>query len=376
MVSLMTDKSGKLECEVLFLSGGLQLSGSTTWMNSLIMAFENAGVATAHLVTSIETEVKSAASKVYYTNRARKHLPNRILRLLQLHKVLPNYYARKENEYFNNYVRQLLSKNNKKILVLKDFNSYLPSYFEKEQFVVDVMHNHFAAYETGYYRDRLISVSKSVKDKACELGFKVDDVIYNPLDIANLRIKSIEYEVEEDNFILYVGRLRKDKGVRHLIEAYQSLLKEEKIKHKLIFLGHGSEMEALRKYADENKISEYVVFKGFLSNPYPYIKNAKLLVLPSYSEAMPYVAIEAAALNTSYLVSNFSGSSEFFPKENIFSMCKDSESFNENLKIKIIKLLEAPTSSLKSGLDKKIAPEKVAESYYKLLHNSKVRDDW
>lgn len=372
----MADKSGKLECEVLFLSGGLQLSGSTTWMNSLIVAFQNAGVATAHLVTSVETEIKSAASKVYYTNRARKHLPNRMLRLLQMHKIMPNYYARKENDYFNNYVRQLLSRDNKKILVLKDFNSYLPSFFEKEQFVVvDVMHNNFTAYEAGYYRDRLISVSKSVKDKASELGFKVDGVIYNPLDIVNLKIKSLEYEVEEDNFILYVGRLSKDKGVRHLIEAYQSLLKEEKIKHKLIFVGHGNEMEALKEYADKNKISEHVVFKGFLSNPYPYMKKAKLLVLPSYSEAMPYVAIEAAALNTSYLVSSFSGSDEFFSKENIFSMCKDSETFNENLKIKIIERLEAPASSLRSGLYKEIAPEKVAESYYKLLHASKVGDD-
>lgn len=362
-----------MECKVLFLSGGLQLSGSTTWMNSLISAFQNAGIPTVHLVTSIDTGVKSAAKKIHYTGRARKHLPIRILRLLQCHKIFTEYYARQEEQFFNKYVQQLLVNSKNKILVIKDFNSYLPDFFKSEQFVVvDVMHNHFTTYQPGYYRDCLIAVSQTVMKAANRIGFNVNNFIYNPLDVQSIASMSMEYEVEENNYILYVGRLSKDKGVTHLLESYSELLKENKINQKLVYLGSGSEFEFLSQYVEKNNLSGQVVFKGFVSNPYPYIKKAKLLVLPSYSEAMPYVIFEAAVLKTSYLVSNFLGYQEFFPDENVFEISDDTNIFKKNLKNKMLRLLDVPAYSLRDGLEKKVRPGKVAYAYYKLLCENKA----
>lgn len=357
-----------IDIKVLFLSESLQLSGSTTWMNSLITAFQKAGIPCAHLVISIVTEIESAADKVYYTGRAREHFPLRIMRFFQFHKIFYKYYKLQEDLFFDKYVKSILKDNNEDILVIKDFNSYLPKVLECKQFtVVSVMHNQFFNYEPGYYRDYLISVSRAVMRNSNEAGFNVDGFIYNPLDIEDVKIKSVKYEPNENNFLLFAGKIHKEKGVLHLLKAYHELLKEGKINHKLVYLGSGKDQRLLEEYVSKHDLEDNVIFKGFVNNPYPYIKKAKLLVLPSYSEAMPYVAIEAAVLETSYLVSDFSGAEEFYPSSNIFCMHSDPNIFNRNLKCKILDLLKTPRYSLKEEVLEKINPQEVVHSYCKFL---------
>lgn len=47
-----------MKLEVVFLSGSLQLSGSTTWMNTLIKGFEENNIPCLHLITGIEGTIK------------------------------------------------------------------------------------------------------------------------------------------------------------------------------------------------------------------------------------------------------------------------------------------------------------------------------
>lgn len=253
--------------------------------------------------------------------------------------------------------------------MIKDFTSYLPACFEEDRFfVVAVLHQQYKRFEQGYYYDLLCSVSETVQRESYEIGFNVQNVIYNPLDIDSIKSRSLEYQVREDNFLLFVGKLHKEKGIFELLEAYRDLVKDGYAQLNLIYIGEGRDKEQLLNRIAEYGLKDKVKLTGFLLNPYPYISKAKILLLPSYSEAMPYVVIEAAVLNTAYLVSDFTSAREFFQEENIFPMKNFRPDILE-MKQKVVQLLNEPSYELKEGLVEKIKPNTVVSTYYNLLKN-------
>lgn len=357
-----------MKLEVVFLSGSLQLSGSTTWMNALIKGFEENNIPCLHLITGVESTIKSSAQEVFYTGRARQNWLLRCMRWFQLHKTFKSFYKKQEDSFFTRKTNQLIKcKLADKVLVIKDFTSYLPACFENDQFfVVAVLHQQYKKFEQGYYYDLLCGVSKTVQHESYKLGFNVQDVIYNPLDIDSVENKSLEYQVQEDSFLLFVGKLHKEKGVFELLEAYRDLVEDGCAQLNLIYIGEGKDKEQLVKKITAYGLKDKVKFTGFLLNPYPYIRKAKVLLLPSYSEAMPYVVIEAAVLNTAYLVSDFTSAREFFQEENVFSM-KGFRPDIVEMKQKIMQLISEPRYELKDGLVEKIKPNTVVNTYYNLL---------
>lgn len=359
-----------MKLEVVFLSGSLQLSGSTTWMNTLIKGFEENNIPCLHLITGIEGTIKSSAKDVLYTGRARQSWLLRCMRWFQLHKVFKSFYNKQEDKFFTRKTNQLISnKLADKVLVIKDFTSYLPACFEEDRFfVVAVLHQQYKRFEQGYYYDLLCSVSETVQRESYEIGFNVQNVIYNPLDIDSIKSRSLEYQVREDSFLLFVGKLHKEKGIFELLEAYRDLVKDGYAQLNLIYIGEGRDKEQLLNRIAEYGLKDKVKLTGFLLNPYPYISKAKILLLPSYSEAMPYVVIEAAVLNTAYLVSDFTSAREFFQEENIFPMKNFRPDILE-MKQKVVQLLNEPSYELKEGLVEKIKPNTVVSTYYNLLKN-------
>lgn len=362
-----------MEIRVVFLSRSLDLSGSTTWMNTLIRTFQENGISCVHLIVGRKKTIQSNADVVYYTQQPRKFFKFRIMRFLQMHKIFKNFYNKKEDEFYSRHVDEFL--NNKiaqKVIVIKDFSAYLPGYFYQDKFVViAVLHHQCLSFERKYHFDRLVTVSTAVLERSNQIGFCVEKVIYNPLDLNSITDKSSEYDVDDDNYLLFVGRLHEEKGVYELLEAYNQLLKENKINTKLVFIGEGKARAKIEKYIKNNGLEDKVSLKGFLTNPYPYIKSASLLVLPSYSESMGYVAIEAAVLKTNYLVSNYPAAKEFFPEYNTFDMTENGLFIN-NLKDKIVQLLLYPSCKLKTGVVDKMNPDTVVKEYMGMLEKIEI----
>ena len=113
-------------------------------------------------------------------------------------------------------------------------------------------------------------------------------------------------------------------------------------------------------------VKDRVVFTGFQSNPMPYIKNAKMLVLPSKSEAMNYVCFEAMTVKTPIIVSGFNSAKEFCNDKNIVSLTPE-KTFISRLATKISvvsKDIEAYIHS-QSQL-KKLASSDIVNEYLKL----------
>jgi len=121
--------------------------------------------------------------------------------------------------------------------------------------------------------------------------------IYNPVD-SKLIIESsldIKENIPKNDYILFVGRLNAVKNLPLLFSAFK-IFRQKYPNVKLILIGDGSEKENLRKIISNLNLSNYIEMIGVKSNPFPYIKNAKVIALSSASEALPTILIESLLL--------------------------------------------------------------------------------
>jgi glycosyltransferase involved in cell wall biosynthesis len=142
------------------------------------------------------------------------------------------------------------------------------------------------------------------------ISVKKTSIVRNPVNQNKILALSSEYpaEMDKNKFkVLFVGRFEKVKGLDRLFEAIK-ILKKENIHFYL--LGQGSLLSFYKNFASTNNLKNFVSFVGQKNNPFPYMKEADLLVLTSYHEGSPNVIQEAAALGTPTLAMNSPGGTQ------------------------------------------------------------------
>ena len=152
--------------------------------------------------------------------------------------------------------------------------------------------------------DKTVSCSKGIADELREhygLMQEKSAVVYNGVDLPLIRKKTVEVLTEEEKkdwagkqLIVTVGRLTRQKGQIHLIRAVMDLIGRGISVHLLI-LGEGELRETLESEAEKLSINDSVSFTGFVENPYKYMANAAVVVMPSLYEGMCNVILEALA---------------------------------------------------------------------------------
>jgi N-acetylgalactosamine-N,N'-diacetylbacillosaminyl-diphospho-undecaprenol 4-alpha-N-acetylgalactosaminyltransferase len=173
----------------------------------------------------------------------------------------------------------------------------------------------------------LISVSQEIQDKIEQnYNYKNIKTIKNPLDFTSLISKSNETIVENENFILFVGRLSYEKQIPELIECYsKSKLPNQNI--KLFIIGEGEEFSKIEIKIKELKLQENVVLLGKKLNPFSYMKRAKFLVLCSKFEGYPTVMIESLAVGTPVVSFDCSSGPKEIIKDKKNGLLVDNQNF-------------------------------------------------
>lgn len=129
-------------------------------------------------------------------------------------------------------------------------------------------------------------------------------VIRNPIDVETIiRLSDGCYSPfdKEHTHFVYVGRIAASKGTDILIKAFEKAhnampMSQLHIIGKLAI--ENSFQYALKSEITDRHLVDSVVWHGYQSNPYPFIKFADCFVLPSRVEGLPNVALEAMYLQT------------------------------------------------------------------------------
>jgi glycosyltransferase involved in cell wall biosynthesis len=159
--------------------------------------------------------------------------------------------------------------------------------------------------------DTLTVVSNALKEKVIEFGYKNEVFVYpmgldTTLFSPSKRDESLKERLQIlGPFLLFVGTIIEQKGIRHLIQALPTVLK--KIRDaKLVVIGDGNLKKGMGELTKKLKIEENVIFTGSIPHNElpPYFATADLFILPSFSEGLGLVIIEALSCKTLAITSN------------------------------------------------------------------------
>lgn len=182
--------------------------------------------------------------------------------------------------------------------------------------------------------DNILLVSEAIKKEAVFLNEndKCVQVIGNPIDDKEIQKKAFAFSVEPID-LLFVGRMTEQKNPKLFIDIVENM---DKKGQKIIatMVGNGDLYEECKSYMEKLHISDTIKCEGFLENPYPYMKAAKILLVTSKWEGYGLVAREAMVLGTPVIAMDVGGLHEIF--ENIPEALWQSE---EDMKEKVYKLL-------------------------------------
>jgi len=113
--------------------------------------------------------------------------------------------------------------------------------------------------------------------------------------VTRLAAEPLEEHLNHATTVLAVGRLDFQKGFDLLLESH-ARLRRRGMEYRLVITGEGPERRSLEMKATELGVADSVIFAGFVRNPYPLMRTARVFVLPSRFEGLPMVLLEALAL--------------------------------------------------------------------------------
>ena len=149
------------------------------------------------------------------------------------------------------------------------------------------------------HADEIIVLSKGVQDYFRDTYGRETKFIPNGVNrpiIREPQIIKAKFGLEKDDYILFLGRLVPEKGLRYLVEAF----KKVKTDKKLVIAGGSSDTDEfaneLRQMAKDD---DRIIFTGFVQGEEldELYSNAYVYTLPSDLEGMPLSLLEAMSLS-------------------------------------------------------------------------------
>jgi len=138
----------------------------------------------------------------------------------------------------------------------------------------------------------------------------------------------IDYGLDVDKYILFVGRIVPEKGLHYLVDAYKRL----KCDLKLVIAGDAPHCDSysknLKKAADRN-----IIFMGFIKGNLlqELYSNAYIYVLPSELEGLSVSLLEAMSFGKCVLASDIAENKDVIGKYGVYFRNKDVEDLAKKL---------------------------------------------
>lgn len=193
-------------------------------------------------------------------------------------------------------------------------------------------------YKLAYKKAKKIFTVSNFSKKRIEehLGREKEIIVtYNGISKYILK-KSDEKYIKKD-YIIFVGNIKKHKGLKILLEAFKLVKKEDK-KLKLVIVGNQNNFRTkdkeVIKLLEDKKLNKDIVFTGYVGNKElkKLIAEARILVQPSLYEGFGIPPLEALALGTNVIVSDIETFREIYIKRQvIFFKLNDKNNLSKKI---------------------------------------------
>ena len=183
------------------------------------------------------------------------------------------------------------------------------------------------------YADEIIVLSKGVQEYFKETYGRETHFIPNGVNRPQIRKANLiteKFGLKKDSYILFLGRLVPEKGIRYLVEAFKNVNTDK----KLVIAGGSSDtdsfMEELKELA---KGDDRILFTGFVQGTMldELYSNAYIYTLPSDLEGMPLSLLEAMSYGNCCLVSDIPECAEVVEDKALIFKKSDVEDLREKL---------------------------------------------
>jgi len=178
----------------------------------------------------------------------------------------------------------------------------------------------------------ILTVSKSIEKEYifADLISRKIYCISNPVCCGD--VTRHKPQTQEKKFdICFTGRLSDQKNPLF----YLSLVKQLHNKHpqlKAIMVGDGELRDIVRQYIQKNNMSGYVTLTGFQKNPYLWMDQSKIFLLPSKYEGFGLVFFEALTLGLPCVASDVGGISDIITEKCGF-LCHSRAEYIKSLEL-------------------------------------------
>lgn len=192
---------------------------------------------------------------------------------------------------------------------------------------------HFGEKVAVKYADEIIVLSSGVQEYFRQTYGRETKFIPNGVNRPMVRKAEIikeKFGLEKDSYILFLGRLVPEKGLRYLIKAFR----EVKTDKRLVIAGGASDTGSfMSELKDLAKDDERILFTGFIQGQMldELYSNAYIYTLPSDLEGMPLSLLEAMSYGNCCVVSDIAECSEVVEDKAVIFKKSDVEDLKEKL---------------------------------------------
>lgn len=230
------------------------------------------------------------------------------------------------------------------IITTRTFHSRLVGYYAYNNIIKIATEHNFHNNDKKYITkvidsikdfDYFVVVSDNLR-KFYENKIGKTKCIYIPNVIDNLPDKRSKLTNKN---IITIGRLSPEKGQKDLIDVFK-IVNKELPKTKLFIVGDGPLKKELENYTKELKLTDKIIFTGFLGNKEKekYILDSSIFILPSYTESFGLVLIEAMSYGLPCIAFDSSDGARELLKDDVGILVKDRN--KEKMAKEIIKELK------------------------------------
>lgn len=183
------------------------------------------------------------------------------------------------------------------------------------------------------YADEIIVLSKGVQDYFWTTYHRKTEFIPNGVNrpvICEPDMIREKFQLEKDSYILFLGRIVPEKGLRYLVEAF----KQVDTNKKLVIAGGASDTnDFVNEIKEMARQDNRIIFTGFVQGQLldELYSNAYIYTLPSDLEGMPLSLLEAMSYGNCCLVSDIAECAEVVEDKAVVFRKSDVNDLREKL---------------------------------------------